>query len=121
MPPDPVRRGNCWQVSRNPIQSQRREPEHQGTNRVGAQTFKSVQFGDAFLTQDLRLSRDFALREHWRMTLIGDVFNVFNLGNLAGRTGDLLGAGFGQPTSRVTPVFGSGGPRAFQIAARMSF
>jgi NAD(P)-dependent dehydrogenase (short-subunit alcohol dehydrogenase family) len=35
--------------------------------------------------------------------------------------GDLLDPGFGQPTSRVTQVFGSGGPRAFQIAARVSF
>ena len=79
------------------------------------------EFGDSFLTQDLRLSRDFALRERWRMTLIGEVFNLFNIGNLSGRSGDLLGAGFGRPTSRVTQVFGSGGPRAFQIAARVSF
>jgi hypothetical protein len=79
------------------------------------------EFGDAFLTQDLRVSRDFTLREHWRMTLIGEVFNLFNIGNLSGRTGDLFRAGFGQPTSRVTQVFGSGGPRAFQLAARVSF
>jgi hypothetical protein len=79
------------------------------------------EFGDSFLTQDLRLSRDFTWREHWRMTLIGEVFNLFNIANLSGRSGDLLGAGFGQPTSRVTQVFGSGGPRAFQIAARISF
>jgi hypothetical protein len=55
------------------------------------------------------------------MTLIGEVFNLFNIANLSGHSGDLLGAGFGQPTSRVTQVFGSGGPRAFQIAARVSF
>jgi hypothetical protein len=79
------------------------------------------EFGDSFLTQDLRLSRDFALHERWRMTLIGEVFNLFNIANLSGRSGDLLGAGFGQATSRVTQVFGSGGPRAFQIAARVSF
>ena len=79
------------------------------------------EFGDSFLTQDLRLSCDFTLRERWRMTLIGEVFNLLNIGNLSGRSGDLLGAGFGRPTSRVTQVFGSGGPRAFQIAARVSF
>ena len=49
----------------------------------------------------------------------GEVFNLFNTANLSGRSGDVLG--FGQPTSRVTQVFGSGGPRAFQIAARVSF
>ena len=55
------------------------------------------------------------------MTLIGEVFNLFNIGNLSGRSGDLLNPGFGQATSRVTQVFGSGGPRSFQIAARLSF
>ena len=79
------------------------------------------EFGDSFLTQDLRLSRDFTLHERWRVTLIGEVFNLFYIGNLSGRSGDLLGAGFGRPTSRVTQVFGSGGPRAFQIAARVTF
>ena len=79
------------------------------------------EFGDSFLTQDLRLSREFHLHEHWRMTLIGEVFNLLNIGNLTGRSGDLLSAGFGRPTSRVSQVFGSGGPRSFQIAARINF
>ena len=79
------------------------------------------EFGDSFFTQDLRLSRDFTFRERWRMTLIGEVFNLFNKANLSGRSGDLLSAGFGQPTSRATQVFGSGGSRSFQIAARLSF
>src|SRR5579864_8490749 len=73
------------------------------------------------LTHDLRLSRDFSWHERWRMTLIGEVFNLFNIGNLLGRSGDLLNPGFGQATSRVTRVFGSGGPRSFQLAARLSF
>jgi hypothetical protein len=91
-------------------------------NLIPAITLPSkFEFGNRFLTQDLRLSRDFALREHWRMTLIGEVFNLFNIANLSGRSGNLLGAGFGQPTARVTQVFGSGGPRSFQLAARVSF
>jgi hypothetical protein len=79
------------------------------------------EFGDSFLTQDLRLSREFTLHERWRMSLIGEVFNLFNIANFSGRSGDLLSAGFGQPTSRVSQVFGSGGPRAFQLATRISF
>jgi hypothetical protein len=79
------------------------------------------EFGDSFLTEDLRLSREFKLHDRWRMNLIGEVFNLFNIPNLSGRSGDLYDAGFGQATSRVSQVFGSGGPRAFQIAARLSF
>jgi len=78
-------------------------------------------FGDSFLTQDLRLSRDFHIAGRWRLSLIGEAFNVFNIANLSGRSGNLLAPGFGQPTSRVTQVFGSGGPRSFQLAARISF
>jgi hypothetical protein len=81
----------------------------------------TFEFGDSFLTQDLRLSREFSLHDRWKMTLIAEVFNLFNVANLSGRSGDLLNPGFGQATSRVTQVFGSGGPRSFQLAARFSF
>jgi Carboxypeptidase regulatory-like domain len=78
-------------------------------------------FGDSFLTQDLHLRRDFHITGRWQLSLIGEAFNVFNIANLSGRSGNLLAPGFGQPTSRVTQVFGSGGPRSFQLAARVSF
>jgi len=78
-------------------------------------------FNDGFLTHDLRLSRVFALGERYRLALTGDVFNLFNLANLSRPSGDLLGDGFGQPASRVSQVFGSGGPRSFQFGARVSF
>jgi hypothetical protein len=79
------------------------------------------ELGDSFFTQDLRVSREFRLHDRLRMTLIGEVFNVLNSANLSGRSGDLLQPGFGQATSRVSQVFGSGGPRAFQLAARVNF
>jgi hypothetical protein len=78
-------------------------------------------FGDSLVTHDLRLSRSFAFRERWRLTLVGEVSNLFNIANLSGYSGDLLNPSFGQPTSRVTQVFGSGGPRAFQLAVRIGF
>jgi len=78
-------------------------------------------FGDNFHGLDLRLSRSLVFREHWRLSLIGEVFNLYNKANLSGNSGDLTSAAFGQPTSRATQVFGSGGPRAFQLAMRVSF
>jgi hypothetical protein len=77
-------------------------------------------FGDSFHALDLRISRALRFRGV-RLTLIGEVFNVFNAANFVGYSGDLTSAGFGQPTTRATQVFGSGGPRSFQVAARVTF
>jgi hypothetical protein len=79
-------------------------------------------FNDSFFTQDLRLTRVFVLgRGTARLSLIGEVFNLFNTPNLVGYSGDLTQAAFGQPSARFTQVFGSGGPRAFQLGARLGF
>ena len=94
--------------------------------------------GDSFLTHDLRVTRTISLKEKAKLTLIAEGFNIFNIANLTGYTGSLASAAyirptatvagrnnpnnlFGQPTSRVSPIFGTGGPRAFQLAARFSF
>jgi hypothetical protein len=61
------------------------------------------------------------IRGRSRVSLIGEVFNVYNAANLVGHSEDLTSAAFGQPTSRATQIFGSGGPRAFQVATRLSF
>jgi len=80
------------------------------------------EFGDNYQSQDLRMSRTFSFRETYKLTLIGEVFNILNIANLSGYSGNLANAAtFGQPTSRVDQVFGSGGPRAFQFGARLSF
>jgi hypothetical protein len=78
-------------------------------------------FGGNFHSLDLRLSRSFVVRERWRLSLIGEVFNLYNKANLLGFSGDLTSTAFGQPTTRATQVFGSGGPRAFQLALRLAF
>ena len=78
-------------------------------------------FGDNFHSLDVRLSRSLGIGQRLQVSLIGEAFNVYNASNLSGYSGDLTDPGFGQPTSRVTQVFGSGGPRAFQIAARVSY
>jgi hypothetical protein len=80
-------------------------------------------FGDSFFTQDLRLSRTFSLgSERVRLVLLGEVFNLFNTANLVQYSGNLNEpSSFGQPSARSDQVFGSGGPRAFQLGARLSF
>ena len=67
------------------------------------------------------MSRTFLFHDPWRLSLIGEVFNVYNAANLSGYSTDLTSPAFGQPSARFTQLFGSGGPRAFQFAARFSF
>jgi len=81
----------------------------------------SYSFDHGFQSLDLRLSRAFLFGERWRLSLIGEVFNSYNAANLSGYSGDLTSAAFGQPTARFSQLFGSGGPRAFQLAMRVSF
>ena len=86
--------------------------------------------GDQFFSQDVRLTRVIAIREKIKLSLIGEAFNIFNIANLTGYSGtlnSLVAPGqvqsltFGQPSNRVNQIFGTGGPRAFQFAARLSF
>lgn len=79
-------------------------------------------FGDDFSSQDMRVTRTFQLRERLKLQVFGEVFNLFNIANLTGYSGNLLVTSlFGQPSSRVDQVFGSGGPRAFQLGTRLTF
>jgi hypothetical protein len=80
-------------------------------------------FNDGFFTQDLRVTRTFqTANDRARVSLFGEVFNIFNTANLTDYSGNISNsASFGQPWSRVTQIFGSGGPRAIQFGARVSF
>jgi hypothetical protein len=86
--------------------------------------------GDPFFSQDIRLTRLIQIREKVRISLIAEAFNVFNIANLSGygsglnalaAPGQVQQATFGQPSDRVNQIFGTGGPRALQFAARVSF
>ncbi|HLY17506.1 MAG TPA: TonB-dependent receptor [Bryobacteraceae bacterium] len=81
-------------------------------------------FPRSFNSQDLRITKTFRLgTERLQLKLIGECFNIFNIANLGGYSYNLTSdsAGFGTPTSRDSNIFGSGGPRAFQLAARFQF
>lgn len=79
------------------------------------------QFGDPFYVTDFRLSKMFKYKERATLTIAGEVFNAFNIANLSGYGFTLGTASFGTPTSRALQTFGSGGPRAFQVLARINF
>ncbi len=84
--------------------------------------------GDNFNSEDVRLTKTVTYRERYRLSLFAEGFNVFNIANLGGYNLNLDQVtpgnqtfSFGQPTSRASQVFGSGGPRAFQLGARFQF
>ena len=83
---------------------------------------QAYDFNDSFLTVDARLGRTIELGSGSRLFLFAEVFNLFNTANLIGYGGDLSNpTTFGQPGASVSQVFGSGGPRAAQIGARLRF
>ena len=88
-----------------------------------------AKFNDNFSSLDLRASKIFKFDERFRLEPIVEIFNVFNTTNILGVSntnysgfGNVLGTpNFGKPLSTAGGVFGSGGPRAFQLAARLTF
>ena len=96
-----------------------RTPFNQVLNPITLpETFSS---GDSFLTQDVRVAKELRLGSGVTLSLIGEVFNLFNVSNLTGYNGVLNQPNYGQPSARVGQVFGTGGPRAGQLAARLTF
>jgi hypothetical protein len=80
------------------------------------------QLGDSFSSQDLRVTKTFVLRDQMRLAVFIEGFNIFNIANLGGYSYNLSNTTtFGQPTNRASQVFGSGGPRAFQVGGRFTF
>jgi hypothetical protein len=57
-----------------------------------------------------------------RMLVFGEVFNLLNTANLINYGNNIANLStFGRPGARVSQVFGSGGPRAFQLGARVTY
>jgi len=108
-----------------------------------------INFFSPFSSLDLRLKKDIRLGEHTRLSLIGEGFNLFNETNIRGSSaanfsGRNISISPYQPAQPAQPgqpavpaqavqqnfysavstaggFFGSGGPRAFQFAARFDF
>jgi len=87
--------------------------------------------GDSLISQDVRLTKTFSFSERVKLDLIGEVFNIFNIANLTypsaitlaeeGESPTVIKNSIHGPTARTTSVFGTGGPRAFQFAAKIRF
>jgi carboxypeptidase family protein/TonB-dependent receptor-like protein len=101
-----------------------------------------ARFGDTFQSLDLRLSRSFSLGGRRALEGIVECFNVFNVTNVLGTSnvnysgfsnvlvrdsedpkdpGYLRSSQFGKAVTTAGGVFGSGGPRAFQLGLRLNF
>ena len=102
----------------------------------------NTRFSDTFDSLDIRFSKQFNLGERARIEPMVEVFNLFNITNILGTSnvnysgfsnvlvrdsnnkadaGFLKSSSFGQPVTTAGGVFGSGGPRAFQLAVRLTF
>lgn len=101
-----------------------------------------LKFGDGFSSLDLRLTKRIKLGERVSLQGIAEVFNLFNTTNVKGFNaagysgfqnvlsrdsqdpkdpGFLRSSAFGAALQTAGGVFGTGGPRAFQFAARITF
>ena len=101
-----------------------------------------ARFNDRFDSLDLRIARPFRIGETFRVEPMLEIFNVFNVTNILGfsntnysgftnalvrdsedpaNPGFMTSSSFGRPVSTAGGVFGSGGPRAAQLAVRVLF
>jgi hypothetical protein len=82
---------------------------------------QNYSLGRVFNSQDVRVTKTINLAERFHLQVFGEVFNLLNTANLSGYSTNLLDPGFGQPTARFSSIFGTGGPRSFQLGTRLSF
>jgi hypothetical protein len=100
----------------------------------------SARFDRSFNSLDFRLSRDFHFGERYVFEALGEVFDIFNTKNILGNsnlnysgyqhtlvrdsndpTNPGHSSAFAQQVSSAGGVFGCGGARAVQFAARFRF
>jgi hypothetical protein len=102
----------------------------------------NLDLGDKLFSFDLRLSKTFRVKERLSVQAIAEVFNLFNITNIRGSLnrnfsgiqnvlvrdsedemspGFMRSSTFGAKVENAGGVFGTGGPRAFQLALKVSF
>ena len=111
------------------------------TNLAGTPDFRGVTIPHLILPpnyklgiwsfdQDIRLTKEFKVKERYRLTVFTEFFNILNIANGTGYSLAINSVSanpanqaytLGQTTGRILQTFGSGGPRAVQFGARISF
>ena len=89
----------------------------------------NLNFGDDFNSVDVRVTKSIFYKDRYKAELIAEVFNLFNVTNIrgfnnnnfSGFNNDVTSPDFGRALTTAGGFFGSGGPRAFQFALRLSF
>lgn len=101
-----------------------------------------AKFNDSLNSLDIRISKRFRLREKIYFEPIIEAFNLFNVTNILGVSnlnysgysnalvrdsdrpsdpGYRISSGFGRAVTSAGGFFGTGGPRAFQLAVKIAF
>jgi Carboxypeptidase regulatory-like domain len=76
----------------------------------------------SFNSQDIRVTKNFRFHsERIKLGIFAECFNLLNIANLTDYSAAVNAPNFGIPTQRAPNIFGSGGPRAFQLGSRFTF
>jgi hypothetical protein len=81
-------------------------------------------YGPSFKDIDFSIFKNFALTEHVKLQLRGEIYNLFNRINLASGAGSVGGSGFVSDTIgdfNGAPGLGPGEPRNAQLVAKIVF
>jgi len=116
----------AWQ-DREPRAQRDQVPCHSGD--ILGHVNPNLKFGDDFNSLDLRVTKSWSFAREQNLQFIAEVFNLFNITNIrgfnnnnySGFLNDITSPQFNKPLSIAGKFFGSGGPRAFQLALKYGF
>ena len=75
-------------------------------------------YGRAIYRLDLHLQKTFTIHEKYKVSLVGEGFNILNHPNYGSYTTDITSSAFGVPAQNTSLSYA---PREFQLASRLDF
>ncbi|MGH9584521.1 MAG: TonB-dependent receptor, partial [Bryobacteraceae bacterium] len=85
---------------------------------------RNIMSGPGLFSLNLSLFKDFKFKERWGLELRADSFNLTNTPEFSNPSGSITSSNYGYVTGTLgsgTGVNGTGGGRAIQLAAKLSF